>query len=220
MTQTRLLIIDDHEVVRLGLRTLLSDFEDFQVVAEAGSAKEGLAAVERVRPQVAIVDIHLPDRNGLDVCREIKLRFPETRVIILTSSASEEFMMEALQAGAVGYVLKNVGNQELVRAIRAAMDGQTALDPQTTAKMVSRLRSLDSKVETDAFRDLSPREMDVLTLVAEGKSNKEIGIALQLRDITVRNYVSNILDKLNLANRVELARYALVHNLATKKSDE
>jgi two-component system, NarL family, response regulator DevR len=219
VTKIRLLILDDHEVVRLGLRTLLSDYEDMQVVAEAGSAQEGLAAVEQYRPQVAIVDIHLPDRSGLEVCREITSRFPETRVIILTSSAHEEFMMQALQAGAMGYVLKNVGNLELIRAIRAAMNGQTALDPQTTARMVSRLRNLETKTDLDAFRDLSPRELDVLTLVAEGKSNKEIAASLRLRDLTVRNYVSNILDKLDLANRVELARYALVHNLAQKKSD-
>jgi two-component system, NarL family, response regulator DevR len=218
MTIARLLIVDDHEVVRLGLRTLLNEYEDMQVVAEAGSASDGMAAVEQYQPHVAIVDIHLPDRSGLEVCREINLRFPGTRVIILTSSANEAFIMEALQSGAAGYVLKDVGNLELIRAIRAAMNGQTALDPQTTAHMVTRLRNLETKTNADAFRDLSPRELDVLTLVAEGKSNKEIGSCLQLRDITVRNYVSNILEKLNLTNRVELARYALVHNLASRKS--
>jgi two-component system, NarL family, response regulator DevR len=219
MKTIRLLIIDDHEVVRLGLRTLLSDYADMQVVAEAGSAREGLAAVELHRPQVAIVDIHLPDRSGLEVCREIVRTFPETRVIILTSSAQEEFLVQALQAGAAGYVLKNVGNQELIRAIYAALNGQTALDPQTTSQMVSRWRNLEAQTQADAFRNLSPRELEVLGLVAEGKSNKEIGAALHLRDLTVRNYVSNILEKLDLTNRVELTRYALVHNLNLHKPE-
>jgi two-component system, NarL family, response regulator DevR len=219
MKTIQLLIIDDHEVVRLGLRTLLSDYADIQVVAEAGSAREGLAALEQFHPQVAIVDIHLPDRNGLDVCREIVRQFPETRVIILTSSAQEEFLVQALQAGATGYVLKNVGNQELIRAIYAAWNGQTALDPQTTSQMVSRWRNLEAQTQADAFRNLSPREVEVLALVAEGRSNKEIGATLHLRDVTVRNYVSNILDKLDLTNRVELTRYALVHNLSLHKPE-
>lgn len=213
MSQIRLLIVDDHEVVRLGLRILLEDQPDMAVVAEAGNAAEALLEVDRHRPHVAVVDIHLPGRSGLEACKEIRRRFPETRVVILTSSAADDFIVEALRAGASGYVLKQVGGSELVRAVQAAARGETALDPQTAARVVARLRNLENKAEADSFRDLSPREKEVLRLVAEGKSNKEIAGALNLSDITVRNYISNMLEKLGLTNRVELAAFALTHHL-------
>lgn len=213
MSRIRVLIVDDHEVVRLGLRILLEDQPEMEVVAEAGDANEALREVDRHRPHVAVVDIHLPGRNGLEVCKEIRHRFPATRVVILTSSADDDFIAEALRAGASGYVLKQVGGGELVRAVQVAARGETALDPQTAARVVARLRDLENKAEADSFRDLSPREKDVLRLVAAGKSNKEIGAALSLSDITVRNYISNMLEKLSLANRVELAAFALTHHL-------
>jgi len=213
MSQIRLLIVDDHEVVRLGLRILLEDQPDMVVVAEAGTADEALLEVDRHRPHVAVVDIHLPGRSGLEVCREIRRRFPDTRVVILTSSAGDDFIVEALRVGASGYVLKQVGGGELIRAVQAAARGETALDPQTAARVVARLRDLENKAEADSFRTLSPREVEVLRLVASGKSNKEIGAALSLSEITVRNYISNILEKLGLSNRVELAAFALNHHL-------
>ena len=213
MSRIRILIVDDHEVVRLGLRILFEDDPDLEVVAEAGDAHAALLETERHRPQVAVVDINLPGRNGLDVCREIRQRYSETRVVMLTSFADDDFIVAALRAGASGYVLKQVGGGELVRAVQAAARGETALDPQTAAHVVARLRDLEIQAETDALRALSPREREVLALVAEGKSNKEIGAALNLSEITVRNYLSNMLEKLGLNNRVELAAYATQHRL-------
>ena len=213
MSPVRILIVDDHEVVRLGLRILLEDQADLQVVAEAGDVDEALREVDQHRPHIAIVDIRLPGRSGLEACREIRRRFPDTRVVILTSFADDDFIAEALRVGASGYVLKQVGGEELVRAVQAAARGEIALDPQTAARVVARLRDLESKAEADTLRSLSPREKDVLLLVAEGKSNKDIGAALSLSEITVRNYVSNMLDKLGLTNRVELAAFAVAHHL-------
>jgi len=220
MSRMRILIVDDHEVVRLGLRILLEDQPEMEVVAEAGDANEALREVERHHPHVAVVDIRLPGRSGLDACKEIHRRFPATRVVILTSAADDDFIVEALRAGASGYVLKQVGGEELVRAVQAAARGETALDPQTAARVVTRLRDLETRAEADSLRALSPREKDVLVLVAGGKSNKEIGAALNLSEITVRNYVSNVLDKLGLANRVELATFAVTHHLIEPRSRE
>ncbi len=213
MSQIRLLIVDDHEVVRLGLKTLLESEPDLKVVAEAGTAEEALLQTGNYRPDIAILDIQLPGRSGLDACREMRARFPQTRIVMLTSSVNENFAVEALRAGASGYVLKQVGGDELVRAIRAAHKGELALDPKTAAQVVARLNSLQKKEEADAFRDLSPREMDVLALVAQGLSNKEIGEQLNLSEITTRNYVTIILEKLHLRNRVELAAYAIRNHI-------
>lgn len=213
MTAIRLLIVDDHAVVRLGLRTLLSDEPDLEVVAEAGSAEEALVKVAAAKPDIAIVDIQLPGRSGIEVCQEIRQRFPATRVVILTSHAGESFLEQAMRAGASGYVLKQVGNEELIRAIRAAHRGEMGLDSRTASSVITRYLDMEKKVDQSAFKDLSLREREVLTLVAEGDTNKEIGVKLNLTEITVRNYVSNILNKLQLRNRIELAKYAFMHNL-------
>lgn len=213
MAAIRLLIVDDHAVVRLGLRTLLAEEADLEVVAEAGSAEDALLQVEQKNPDIAVVDIQLPGRSGIEICREIRQRFPMTRVVILTSHAGEAFVEQAMRAGASGYVLKQVGNEELIRAIRAAYRGEVALDSQTSSKVVSRFLDLEKKADQSAFRELSLREKEVLSLVAEGESNREIGVKLNLTEITVRNYVSNILNKLQLRNRIELAKYAFEYHL-------
>ena len=213
MAAIRLLIVDDHAVVRLGLRTLLAEEADLEVVAEAGSAEDALLQVEQKKPDIAVVDIQLPGRSGIEICREIRQRFPMTRVVILTSHAGEAFVEQAMRAGASGYVLKQVGNEELIRAIRAAYRGEVALDSQTSSKVVSRFLDLEKKADQSAFRELSLREKEVLSLVAEGESNREIGVKLNLTEITVRNYVSNILNKLQLRNRIELAKYAFEYHL-------
>ncbi len=220
MSSIRVIIADDHEVVRLGLKALIDSNSDMVVVSEAGTAEEACRSVELCQPDVIILDIRLPDRSGLEVCREIRQRFPETKVIILTSYIQEELVTEAIQSGASGYVLKDVGNEKLVQAIRTAMRGETALDSRSATRLVERFRVLESQLEEYAFKDLSPREMDVLSIVAEGKSNKEIGARLNLSDITVRNYVSTILDKLRLANRIELALYAVKHKLSIYPSED
>lgn len=213
MTKIRLLIVDDHAVVRLGLRTLLADEPDLEVVAEASSAEEALRQVEQYRPDIAILDIQLPGRSGIEVCKDIRQQFPATRVVILTSHAGESFLEQAMRAGASGYVLKQVGNEELIRSIHAAYRGEVALDTRTASQVINRYLEMEKLVDENSFKDLSLREKEVLALVAEGDSNKEIGEKLNLTEITVRNYVSNILNKLQLRNRIELAKFAFVHNL-------
>lgn len=213
MSPTRVVLVDDHEVVRLGLMTLINDQEDLQVVAEAGDAVEALRVVEDHRPQVVLMDLRLPGKGGIEATREITENFPETRVVVLTSFADDDLVVQAIGAGAAGYILKQVGNDELLRAIRAAARGESVLDPSTTSRLINRVRALEREVDQNAFRELSPREIDVLRELAGGSSNPEIGEALNLSEKTVRNYVSNILQKLQLSNRVELATYAVEHNL-------
>ncbi len=213
MKQVRIVLVDDHEVVRLGLMTLINDQPDLTVVAEAGSAEEALQAVASHQPDVVLMDIRLPGRSGIEAAQQISLDHPAVNVVMLTSFADDELVVQALRAGAAGYVLKQVGNEELLRAIRAAARGESSLDPTTTGRLINRVRELERQADEAAFRELSARELDVLIELTKGKSNKEIGEELNLSSTTVRNYVSNILQKLNLTNRVELATYALEHNL-------
>ncbi|HCS38387.1 MAG: response regulator transcription factor [Anaerolineaceae bacterium] len=213
MHRIRLLIVDDHLVVRAGLRSLLAEEPDMEVVSEADSSEEALIQVKNYAPDVVILDIQLPGQSGLEACREIAANYPNSKVVILTSYANQSFLHQAIRAGASGYVLKKVGSEELVRAIRAAYNGDNAFDTHTTSQMVARLKKLESMMEDSAFNGLSQREMDVLSLVAEGDGNKEIGQKLNLTETTVRNYVSNILSKLDLRNRIELATYAVNHHL-------
>jgi DNA-binding NarL/FixJ family response regulator len=218
--KTRVVLVDDHEIVRLGLMTLINDQPEFEVVGEAGSAAEAMRVIERVQPKVVLMDIRLPGESGIEATREITQRFPDVRVVMLTSFADDDLVMRAIMAGAVGYVLKQVGNEELLRAIGAAARGQALIDPTMTARLLSRVRQTERKAEGDAFRDLSDREMDVLAQVSRGKTNSEIGQALNLSEKTVRNYVSVILEKLNLSNRIELATYAVEHHLTDRMAKE
>jgi DNA-binding NarL/FixJ family response regulator len=213
MKRFRILLVDDHEVVRLGLRALIESNSDMTVVAEAGTAQETIRLVEQKHPDVVVLDLRLPDRSGFEVCREVRKRFPKTQVVILTSYVSEELVSDALNSGAAGYVLKEVGNEELLRAIRAATRGEIALDSSASTHMVSRLRSLESEVDNLILKDLSSREKEILKFVGQGNSNREIGRKLNLSHITVRNYVSNILGKLGFSNRVQLAIFAAEHRL-------
>jgi two-component system response regulator DevR len=220
MKTLRILLVDDHEVVRLGLAVLLEDAPAVSVVGEAGSAREALIACERLDPDVVILDIRLPDQPGVDVCRQIVERWPHIKVIILTSYANDELIAEAISAGAVGYVLKQVGNEELLRAIEAIRDGKALLDPQVTQRVLQRMRQTDRLLDASAFRDLSGRELEVLSLVSQGKTNREIARALALSEKTVRNHVSSLLEKLGMNNRIELATYAIKHRIATHLSSE
>jgi len=213
MNKTRVLLVDDHEVVRLGLMTLINDQPNLQVVGEAGTTAEAVRAVERLHPDVVLMDIRMPGEGGIEATQQIVARFPETKVVMLTSFADDELIVRAIRAGAAGYVLKQVGNEELLRAITAVARGEALLDPSTTARLLSRVREAERKADEDAFRDLSDREMDVLAELAQGKTNAEIGRVLNLSEKTVRNYVSTILEKLHLTNRVELATYAVEHHL-------
>jgi two-component system response regulator DevR len=212
--KTRVLLVDDHEVVRLGLMTLINDHADMEVVGEAGTGKDAVRAVEHLLPDVVLMDIRLPGESGIEATREIVERFPAVKVVILTSFADDDLVVRAIRAGAVGYVLKQVGNEELLRAITAAAQGGSALDPSTTVRLLSRVRAAEQRADKDAFRDLSARELDVLAEIARGKTNAQIGQVLNLSEKTIRNYVSAMLDKLQLSNRIELATYAVEHHLS------
>ncbi len=211
--KTRILLVDDHAIVRLGLMTLLNDQPDMEVVGEASTAGEAVKAVERLHPHVALMDIRLPGEGGIEATRQITERFPATKVVILTSFADDELIVRAIRAGAAGYVLKQVGNEELIRAIQAAARGEALLDPSTTARLLARVREAERKSDEDAFRQLSDREMDVLVHLARGRTNAEIGKILNLSEKTVENHVGKMFEKLGLKNRIELAAYAYEHNL-------
>jgi DNA-binding NarL/FixJ family response regulator len=213
MTKTRVLLVDDHNIVRLGLMTLINDQPNMEVVGEAGTAGEAVRAVERLRPDVVLMDIRMPGEGGIEATHAIATRFPQTKVVMLTSYADDELVVRSIRAGAVGYVLKQVDNAELLRAIEAAARGEALLDPATTARLLARVRETERKVEEDAFRELSDREMDVLAPLARGKTNAEIGQLLNLSEKTVSNHVSAMLEKLQLSNRIALATYAVEHHL-------
>ena len=220
MKKTRILLVDDHDIVRLGLMTLLNDQPDMQVIGEASTADEAVRAAERLLPDVILMDIRLPGEGGIEAARQITKHVASSKVVMLTSFADDELVVRAIRAGAVGYVLKQVGNEELLRAIRAAARGEALLDPSTTARLLSRVREAERKAEEDAFRELSDREMDVLVHLAKGKTNAEIGTLLNLSEKTVGNYVSNMFEKLNLNNRIELAAYAYQHHLFERMGKE
>jgi two-component system response regulator DevR len=220
MTKTRVLLVDDHAIVRLGLMTLLNDQPDMEVVAEASTAAEAVRAVELSRPDVVLMDVRLPGEGGIEATRQITARFPKSRVVMLTSFADDDLVMRAISAGAMGYVLKQVGNEELLRAIQVAARGEALLDPSTTAKLLSRVREMDRKTEEDAFRQLSDREMDVLVHLARGKTNAEIGRILNLSEKTVGNYIGTMFEKLHMNNRIELATYAVQHHLFERMGNE
>lgn len=220
MKRTRILLVDDHEVVRLGLRALLEDVPDVLVVGEAGSGGEALQACQQLALDLVLLDIRLPDQNGVNVCRQIIQRWPAIRVIMLTSYADDALISEAILAGASGYVLKQVGAEELLRAVAAVSRGEALLDPQVTQRVLQRLRQSEGLMDASAFRDLSRRELEVLLPVSEGKSNREIADCLTVSEKTVRNHVSALLGKLGYSNRVELATFAVSHHLAAYLSED
>lgn len=213
MPRIRVLIVDDHEVVRLGLRSLLEGQPGMEVVGEAASAAEAIALAETLGPDVVLMDIRLPGMSGVEACRQIKERNPRVRVLILTSYADSQLLTDAIVAGADGYVLKQVGSDALVTALRRVAAGENLLDPALTGQVFSRLKEAREQEELLAFRGLSEREMRILARIAEGKTNKEIGDELHLSEKTVRNYVSEILAKLGLSSRVQAAAYAARYHI-------
>ena len=213
MKGIRLILVDDHEVVRLGLMSLMEDLDWVQVVDEVGTAQAALRAVDAHRPDVVVMDIRLPDESGIEACRKIVDSWPETKVIMLTSYADDELIFKAIRAGASGYVLKQVGNQELIRALEAVRRGDALLDPAVTRRVLARMRVSERQQQAGAFRDLSKRELQVLAQVAQGKSNPQIASQISLSEKTVRNHVSAILAKLGLENRVEAATFAVRHDI-------
>lgn len=212
-TKQRILLVDDHEVVRLGLRALLDRHPNFEVVAEAGTGREAVEKVEEFSPDVVVMDIRLPGTSGIEACEEISDKFPDVKVIMLTSYAEDEMLFSAIRAGAAGYVLKQIGGEDLVKAIEAVGRGEALLDPAVTQRIFQEVRKAAKEEEASAFSSLTQQEKHVLLLVSEGKTNREIAKALFLGEGTVRNYVSSILSKLGVSNRAEAAAYAVEHNL-------
>lgn len=206
----RIMIVDDHEVVRFGLRGLLEQKPGWQVVAEAGTVSEAVRQANAQRPDIIVMDIRLKEGSGIDACREIKKMHPEINIIMLTSFAEDDFVFNAISAGAAGYVLKQVGNDDLIQAIETVSHGGALLDPSVTNQVLAKIREA---TRSEAFADLTDQELHVLSLVAQGNTNKEIAEALHLSEGTIRNYVSNVLGKLGLTNRAEATAYAVRHNL-------
>jgi two-component system response regulator DevR len=214
----RLVVVDDHEVVREGLVALLSRRQEFQVVAEAGNVAESLAAVRRFQPDMVIMDVRLPDGSGIEACREIRAEFPATRIVMLTSYPDEEAVLSAILAGASGYLLKQIRGRDLVSALEAVGRGDSLLDPAVTERVLERVRRIANGEERDELADLTAQERRILLLVADGMTNKEIATDVFLSDKTVKNYVSSILSKLNLQRRAQAAAFVAKHRLGEDRS--
>lgn len=207
----RVLLVDDHEVVRSGIKALLQATDDIVVTGEASSVREAIDEADRTRPDVVVMDVRLADGSGIEATREIRAKHPKTAVIMLTSFADDEALFASIMAGASGYVLKQVRGGELVRAIRTVGKGESLLDPAVTNAVLERLRKGKHLLKDEKLARLSPQEERILALVADGKTNREIGQELNLAEKTVKNYVSSILSKLEVARRAEAAAYLARH---------
>jgi DNA-binding NarL/FixJ family response regulator len=216
-TAIRVFLVDDHEVVRRGVAALLEAEEDIEVVGEAGSVGQALARVLAARPDVAVLDVRLPDGDGVAVCREIRSRLPEVACLMLTSFSDEEALFDAVMAGAAGYVLKQIHGSDLVGAVRAVASGQSLLDPRSTAQMMQRLR--DREARKDPLSALSDQERQILELIGEGLTNRQIGERMFLAEKTVKNYVSNLFAKLDMRRRTQAAAFVAQLKAAQPKPD-
>ncbi len=207
MAAIRVMLVDDHEVVRQGLKSLLVRRENLQVVAEAGSVAEAVEAATRTQPDVIVMDVRLPDGTGIEACRDIRAERPQTQVLMLTSYADDEAVYAAIIAGAAGYLLKQTRGRDLVGAIEAVARGESLLDPSVTSTVLARMRDLATGGHKDKLSELSEQERRILGLIAEGKTNREIAGAVFLSEKTVKNYVSTILSKLGMARRAQAAAF-------------
>ncbi len=211
--QVHILVADDHSVVRAGLRALLERQGRYRVVAEAGTGEEAIAKAKEFKPDVAVLDIRMPGVSGIEACRQITQAVPECKVIMLTSYAEDELLFSAIQAGASGYVLKRVGDNDLISAIERISRGEGMLDPAMTSTLFAQVRKANEAQNAAAFATLTAQELTVLALVADGLTNRQIAVKMYLGEGTVRNYVSSILSKIGVANRAEAAAYAVKHNI-------
>jgi DNA-binding NarL/FixJ family response regulator len=202
----RVFLLDDHEVVRRGVASMLAIEEGIEVVGEAGTADQALARIPAARPHVAVLDVRLPDGDGVTVCREIRSRMPDVACLMLTSFADEEALFDAVMAGAAGYVLKEIHGSDLVGAIKTVASGQSLLDPRSTAQMLARLRR--NVTRKDPLADLSQQERKILELIGEGLTNRQIGERLFIAEKTVKNYVSSLFSKLGMQRRTQAAALA------------
>jgi len=212
-------LLDDHEVVRRGVRELLEADGDIEVVGEAATAEEGLSRIPPTRPDVAVLDVRLPDGDGVEVCREVRSAHPEIQCLILTSFSDDDALFQAIMAGAAGYLLKQVKGNDLVDAVRRVAAGQSLLDPEVTARVLERLRK---GPETDErLERLTNQERRILDLIAEGLTNRQIAERIHLAEKTVKNYVSNLLTKLGMERRTQAAVYAArLHDGAAPRSED
>ena len=199
----RVFLMDDHEIVRQGLRTLLEAESDMEVVGEASTAREALARVPALRPDVAVLDVRLPDGDGISVCRELRSGLPDLACLMLTSFGDDEALFSAIMAGAAGYVLKQIRGGDLVGAIRTVGAGGSLLDPQATARLLNRMRT--EATRKDPLDVLTDQERKILDLIGEGLTNRQIGERMFLAEKTVKNYVSSVLSKLGLVRRTQAA---------------
>lgn len=205
----KLMLVDDHDVVRTGLGTVLALEDDLEVVCEAASGEESLARLESAQVDVVLMDVMMPGMGGVAACREIRDRFPSVRVLMLTSSSDDEAVLSSLVAGASGYLLKNVRREELVRAIRLVSEGHQMLDPAVTDKVTRKLVEMVTNPRSNDDGPLSGREIEIVRLVARGYTNRQIAEELVIAEKTARNHISRILDKLNLSRRSEAAAWAV-----------
>ena len=202
----RVFLLDDHEVVRRGVRDLLDDEPDITVVGEAGTVEQALVRVPALRPHVAVLDVRLPDGDGVGVCRELRSRMPELACLMLTSFDDEEALLDSIMAGAAGYVLKQIQGSDLVTAVRTVAAGQSLLDPSAATRLMARLRGEQAKEEEpDALPGLTDREREILALIGEGLTNRQIGQRLYLAEKTVKNHISRLLAKLGVERRIQAA---------------
>ncbi len=205
--QIRVFLLDDHEVVRRGVHDLLSGEDDIEVVGEAGTAADALARIPATRPDVAVLDVRLPDGSGVEVCREIRSRDESVRCLMLTSFADDEALFDAIMAGAAGYVLKDIRGGELLTAVRDVAAGRSLLDPVATARVLERLRDGGGARGDDRLSRLTDQERRILELIGEGLTNRAIGERLHLAEKTIKNYVSSLLSKLGMQRRSQAAAY-------------
>lgn len=203
----RVLLVDDHEVIRVGLRTVLAQSQGITVVGEAGTMADAILQTQKLKPDVVLMDVRLPDGSGVDACREILGALPDTRVIFLTSYADDDSVLAAVLAGAQGYVLKEIDSPGLLEAIRSVAKGQSILDSTVTERALRWLRGVHDLPAPPGTDQLSSQEERVVALVAEGKTNKEIAVALGLSDKTVKNYLANVFQKLRITRRAQAAAF-------------
>ena len=202
----RVFLLDDHEIVRRGVRDLLETEPDITVVGEAGTAESALARIPALTPDVAVLDVRLPDGDGVSVCREIRSVMPQVACLMLTSFSGDDALFDAIMAGAAGYVMKQIRSADLVGAIRTVAAGGSLLDPGAASKVMARMR--DRAAKADPLAGLSPQERTILELIGEGLTNRQIGERMFLAEKTIKNYVSNLLAKLGLERRTQAAAYA------------
>lgn len=208
----RIQLVDDHEVVRSGLRALLGQHSEIEVVGEAGTVAGALETATRLKPDVVLLDVRLPDGSGFEACRSLHALTPPVKVIILTAFADDEIVMQAIGSGAEGYLLKEIDEQGLVRAIKEVAEGRSILDPAVTRRVLNRVKDGAAAPPAGKLDRLSAQERRVLELVAQGMTNKEIGLAMTLSDKTVKNYLSNLMEKLQMSRRSQAAAFYVQHS--------